>query len=182
MKKLIFLMLIMSPILLFGAIQEIEWFRVHLFEDPSGYDHEVWASFLRDTLIDTNYYGGIDTGWGDYYADTVRWTGGQYCTLDVITPIEVGEHNVFSMYLVSIGSPLDSFQIEYHPANVLADFVNIPWDWRIDTTYAAYTDSLIHRAVLCAPFFKWIKWRFIDQSTGGVDHLLRMYFSEKESG
>jgi len=171
-------MLIMLPILLYSAIDTIEFRQVNLYEDPQGYDHEVWATWLRDTTLDTNYWGETLSVFGNYYADTVRWTGPD--TLFVNTAIEVGEYNVFSLYMTSTTSPLDSIQIEYHPANVLDDFVDIPWDWRIDTTYGVYADSLIHRAVLCEPFYKWNKWRFIDQSDSGVVHIMRIYFNCKE--
>ena len=181
MRKFIWIFLL--PMFLFGAIDTIPWQRVHLYEDDRGYDHEVWSYILRDTLIDTNEVGWVDTGWGFPYADTFTWQD-DYETLFIETAIEVGKFNLFSLYITVSGDVLDSLQIEYHPANVLADFIDIPWDWRIDTTYNVYADSLIHRAVLCVPLFKWIKWRFID-FRGGLtpgDRLIRMYFHEKETG
>ena len=180
MRKFLWILLI--PMFLFGAVDTIEFRRVDLFENPQGYDHEIWSTWLRDTTVDTNEMGWLDTIFGDYYSDTIGWTGAATGTLFVNTAIEVGRFNTFSLYMTGVADSLDSFRIEYHPANVLADFTTIPWDWREDTTYWVHNDSLVHRAVLCVPFFKWIKWRFIDLTTNGERHVWRIYFNLKESG
>lgn len=184
MKKLLIFVLLGIPIIMMAAVDTITIMRMDLFEDPIGADHEIWSyATYQDTTIDTSYHGEVDTFVHPPSPDSFTWDGVNYDTLLINTAIEVGHFNTFDLFLY--GASLDSFSIEYHPAHVLADFDNIPNDWRNEISYVTNADSIIHIAVLqCSPFFKWIKWRLIDDTgRGGKVRLIkRIYFGEKEGG